>query len=115
MSDNPPIELEKFQVFYSVTRVVFKAKPEDALFLYYGNRQVAPPRYDLTLVAAQLLAADKAPASLAPEEQLKKASWREGRAAGKGGVVFWGILALVVVVLLAIISRLLPKSSPPTP
>jgi hypothetical protein len=113
--DNPPIELEKFQIFYSVTRVVFKAKPEDALFLYYGNRQVAPPRYDLALVAAQLLAADKAPASLASEEQLKKASWREGRTAGKGGVVFWGILAAVVVVLLAIISRLLPKSSPPTP
>ena len=33
---------------------------------------------------------------------------------GQGGVVFWGILALVVVVLLVIISRLLPKS-PPTP
>jgi len=33
--------------------------------------------------------------------------------AGQGGVLFWGILALVVVVLLFIISRLLPKSQPP--
>ena len=31
--------------------------------------------------------------------------------AGKGGVVFWGILAVVVVGLLFVISRLLPKAT----
>lgn len=111
--DNPPIELEKFQVFYSATRVLFKAKPDDAVFLYYGNPRASSPRYDLSLVAGQLLTADKSPALLASEEQLKKSSWAEGRTPGKGGVVFWGILALVVVVLLIVISRLLPKASQP--
>ena len=110
--DNPPIELEKFQLFYPASRVLFKAKPDDAIFLYYGNPRASSPRYDLSLVASQLLAADKTPASLASEEQLKKSSWAEGRTPGKGGVVFWGILALVVVALLIIISRLLPKASP---
>lgn len=112
--DNPPIELEQFQVFHPATRILFKAQAEDALFLYYHNPQVTPPRYDLSLVASQLLAADKAPAALASEEQLKKSSWAEGRVPGKGGVVFWGILALVVVGLLVVISRLLPKPQPPT-
>jgi len=112
-SDNPPIALEKFQIFYPATRVLFKAKLEDALLLYYGNPLVAAPRYDLSLVAGQLLAVDKTAASTAVEERLKKSSWRENQTAGKGGVLFWGILALVVVVLLIIISRLLPKSSPP--
>jgi hypothetical protein len=111
--DNPPIELEKFQLFYPATRVLFKAKSADAVFLYYGNPRVASPRYDLSLVAGQLLMADKATASLAAEQQLRKASWREQAIPGKGGVVFWGILAVVVVVLLIIISRLLPKSPPP--
>jgi hypothetical protein len=111
--DNPPIELEKFQLFYSATRVLFKAKPDDVVFLYYGNPHVASPRYDLSLVAGQLLAADKSPVALATEEQLKKSAWTEGRTPGKGGVVFWGILALVVVVLLVVISRLLPKASSP--
>ena len=111
--DNPPIELEKFQVFYSATRVLFKAEPANELFLYYGNPRVAPPRYDLSLVAGQLLAAEKSPAALAVGEQLKKSSWAEGRTPGKGGVLFWGILAVVVVALLVIISRLLPKSSSP--
>jgi hypothetical protein len=90
--DNPPIELEKFQAFYPATRILFKAQPAGALLLYYGNRRAAAPRYDLSLVAGQLLAADQSEA---------------------GGVVFWGMLAVVVVVLLIIISRLLPKSPRP--
>jgi hypothetical protein len=110
--DNPPIELEKFQAFYSATRVIFKAQPPDQLLLYYGNPQAASPRYDLSLVAGQLLAADQAEASLAAEEQLKK-SWSTGHRPGQGGVVFWGILAVVVFALLIIISRLLPQSPQP--
>ena len=70
--DNPPIELEKFTAFYPATRILFKAKPDDELFLYYGNPRVAPPSYDLSLVAEQLLAAEKNVASLSAEEQLKK-------------------------------------------
>ena len=111
--DNPPIELDQFQLFYPVTRILFKARPDDELFLYYGNPRVDSPRYDLSLVAGQLLAADKAVASPTAEQQLRKSSWREHEIPGTGGVVFWGILSLVVVVLLIIISRLLPKSPPP--
>ena len=112
--DNPPIELETFTAVYPATRVLFKAKADDELFLYYGNPRVSPPRYDLSLVAGQLLAADKTIASLAGEQQLKKPSWQESEVPGKGGVLFWGILAVVVVVLLIIISRLLPNSPPPS-
>jgi hypothetical protein len=111
--DNPPIELEKFQMFYAATRILFKAKPGDELFLYYGHRQAAPPRYDLSLVADQLLAAEKNVALLSGEEQLKKTSWRVGPAQGQGGLIFWAMLAVVVVVLLLIIARLLPKPPPP--
>jgi hypothetical protein len=108
--DNPPIALEKFQLFYPATRVLFKARSDAELFLYYGNPRVYAVHYDLSLVAGQLLSADKAIASHGTEQQLLKSSWREHEIPGKGGVVFWGILALVVVVLLVIISRLLPKS-----
>jgi hypothetical protein len=107
--DNPPIELDKFQAYYPAMRVLFKAQPADELLLYYANPQAASPRYDLSLVAGQLLAADQADAALAAEEQLKK-SWGEGHRPGRGGLVFWGMLAVVVVVLLIIISRLLPQS-----
>ena len=110
--DNPPIELEKFTVFYPATRVLFKANPDDELFLYYGNARVSAPSYDLSLVAGELLAADKKIASLSDEQSLQKTSWRDAQTPGKGGAIFWGILALVVVVLLVVISRLLPKPPP---
>ena len=112
--DNPPNELEKFAVFYQATRVLFKAKAGDELFLYYGNPRMSAPSYDLNLVAGQLLAADKTTATLAAEQQLKKSSWAESQTPGQGGVMLWGILALVVVALLVIIARLLPKASPPS-
>jgi hypothetical protein len=111
--DNPPIELEKFTAFYPATRILLKAKSGEGLFLYYGNPRVSSPSYDLSLVAGQLLSAEKVTASLSAEQQIKKSSWRENEVPGKGGFVFWGILAMVVVGLLAIISRLLPKSQPP--
>jgi hypothetical protein len=111
--DNPPIELEKFQTVYRATRLLFKAKPGDELFLYYGNPRVDSPRYDLSLVANQLLAAEKNVASLSAEEQLRKTSWRENSTPSQGGIFFWVILAVVVLALLLIISRLLPKSAPP--
>jgi hypothetical protein len=108
--DNPPIELGKFTAFYPATRVLFKAKADDRLLLYYGNPRVSPPSYDLNLVAGELLAADKVAATLGTEEQLKKSSWAESQTPGTGGILFWGILAVVVIGLLVIISLLLPKT-----
>ncbi len=108
--DNPPIELKDFQMFYPVTRLLFKTQTGDELLLYYGNPEASAPRYDLSLVAGQILAADKSSASLGAEMQLKQGSWNERQPTGRAGVFFWGALALVVVVLLALISRLLPKS-----
>jgi hypothetical protein len=113
--DNPPVELEKFTAYYPATRVLFKAKAGDTLFLYYGNPLVSAPSYDLSLVAGELLAADKDVVKLAAEEPLKKSSWAETRTPGTGGIIFWGILAVVVVGLLAVIGRLLPKTPPPSP
>jgi hypothetical protein len=109
--DNPPIALEKFTAFYPATRVLLKAKADDSLFLYYGNLNTAAPSYDLNLVAGELLIADKATATFGSEEQLKKSTWLQNQAPATGGVLFWGILAVVVIGLLATISRLLPKTS----
>ena len=111
--DNPPIELGKFTVSYPATRVLFKAQSAEGLFLYYGNARVSSPSYDLNLVARELLAADKTPATLGNEEQLKKSAWAENQKPGAGGGLFWGMLAVVVIGLLFVITRLLPKAQAP--
>lgn len=107
--DNPPIELENFQLFYAATRVLFKANPGDKLFLYYGNPGANPPQYDLSLISNEVLAASKADAALGAEERLKN-PWPRELQTGKSAVFFWAILSLVVLTLLVVIAKLLPKS-----
>ncbi len=111
--DNPQVELNSFQAFYPVTRILFKTQATGGFFLYYGNPQAASPDYDLSLVAGQLLSAGKNTATSSAEESFKQSSWHENALTRQGNMVFWGALALVVIVLLAVISRLLPKSQLP--
>jgi hypothetical protein len=109
--DNPPITLGAVQVHYAVARLLFKTADASPVFLYYGDPQAVAPRYDLSLVGAQLLAADKATPGLGAEEALKGQSFADTIAlAGRSGVLFWGMLVLVVIVLLVVIARLLPKA-----
>jgi hypothetical protein len=109
--DNPPIILGDVRGNYGATRLLFKAGADAPVDLYYGCASAGAPRYDLSLVGAQLLAADKATPALGAEEILKDQSLAETIAlAGHSGVLFWGMLALVVIVLLVVIARLLPKA-----
>lgn len=107
--DNPPLQLNEFRVYYPVSRLLFKTPPAGAIYLYYGNMNAAFPRYDIELVAQQLLDSEKADAMPGAEQLLQQPGLRE-KAAGKAGVIFWVVLVAVVIVLLFIVSRLLPKA-----
>lgn len=112
-SDNPPIELRDFRAYYPVTRVLFKAEPDPAqpIWLYYGNRDATAPHYDLTLVSGELLRAERSNVTVGLGENLSSSADRVGQTLTESGrYILWGALALVVIVLLAIMSRLLPKS-----
>jgi hypothetical protein len=111
--DNPPIELRDFRAYYSAARVLFKAEPDPAqpIWLYYGNRDATAPHYDLTLVSGELLRAERSNMIAGAEEGLSSSADRVGQTlTGFSRYIFWGTLALVVIALLAIMSRLLPKS-----
>jgi hypothetical protein len=111
--DNPAIQLENIRFFYPLTRILFlKQSLEGNTFLYYGNSKASTPDYDISLISSQFLAASKQVASLSAEEQVKETPWSEKPVAkNSAGIIFWGVLALIVLVLLVVISRLLPKSS----
>lgn len=110
--DNPPITLEQCKLFYPVWRIHFPTASE--AYLYYGNRRAELPRYDLSLISAQVLTVEQAPASLGAEERSGNAGWPERMPLmWRGGILLWTSLAVVVVGLLVIISRLLPKPPPP--
>lgn len=133
--DNPPIALGAATGAHAVTRLLFKTESAPVVAgresgttratgasapsfgrpveLYYGNAQVAAPRYDLALVASQILSAEKGVATLEPEEKAQADGWAATALAGaRGGWLFWGMLALVVIVLLVVVAKLLPKPPP---
>ncbi|MBI5382985.1 MAG: DUF3999 family protein [Opitutae bacterium] len=112
--DNPPLALGRVELHYPVTRVLCKTADAQSFELYYGNAQASSPRYDLSLVGAQLLAAEATKPALGPEESLQNRTLvRLIAFTGRGGVLFWCALAAVVLVLLVVIARLLPKPPPP--
>jgi Protein of unknown function (DUF3999) len=109
--DNPPLELERFKVYLPVTRLLFKAPPGATVELCYGNPKAVAPSYDLGLVAPQILAAAKSEATLTDADPTGLV--RQGSSGTTTSRVFIGVLALVVVVLILVIVRLLPKPANP--
>ena len=108
--DNPAIELHDFRGYYPVTRIIFASPKSQPVALYYGNEEAASPRYDAKLIAAQLLRSERTPAALGSQEILKSERTAE-TLTGSARYIFWGVLGIVVVALLILISRLLPKAT----
>ena len=59
-------------------------------------------------MAAQLLRSERTAAALGPQETLKSERVTE-MLTGSARYIFWGALGIIVVSLLVLISRLLPK------
>ena len=111
--DNPAITLHDFRGHYPVTRVIFKT-PSDStqpIWIYYGNSGAASPRYDVALIADQLLRAERTPATLGRQEDMHSKSERIIQTlSGSSLYIFWGVLGVVVIGLLVLVSRLLPRT-----
>jgi hypothetical protein len=105
--DNPPIALGTAQAVYPVARLVFKVAQTDGFTLAYGNPSASAPRYDLSLVAERLLTSSRNAAHL--DAGGEGAAARNPFAGLSGGYLFWGALGLVVVALLLVVAKLLPK------
>jgi hypothetical protein len=113
--DNLPLKIDRFQFHYPAARILFKASPEAETFLYYGNAKATYPRYDVVLIADRLLGVEKSDAALSSAESLRKPSWQDALPfRGSPGWLFWIVLGAVVLVLLLVIRRLLPKTETST-
>jgi len=105
--DNPPISLDRVQSFYPVVRLLGKTAGTQPVELIYGNDSAASPRYDVSLIAGQFLAAERHPAGLGAAQTSAPAG--NLLAGAHGGVIFWAVLAVVVILLLVVVAKLLPK------
>lgn len=103
--DNAPLALDGARLLLPSYRLRF-FHPGPAPRLLYGGQGVATPRYDLALLAPRLRAAAAREVALgAPPPPETSASPQ-----GTSRLVFWGVLGLAVIGLLALVARLLLKA-----
>jgi hypothetical protein len=76
------------------------------LRLVYGRDDLSPPQYDLALLATQLTGAAATEVTAGPEP----ARVAESEQVLMSPQVFWGVLIVAVLVLLALVVRLMRKA-----
>ncbi len=108
--DNAPFAPTKAEAVFPVSRLHFRATETAGCTLLYGKADSAAPRYDLQLAAPRLLAAPQHTATL---EAGTAGAGPQLSVFDLGGpaarYLFWAALAVVVVVLVWLVARLLPK------
>jgi hypothetical protein len=104
--DNSPLPLEPPTLYLPAARLRFVRGGEGPLTLVYGRPGLGAPRYDLALLAPRVLGAP------AVEVEPGAVDQRPARTTGPGAqrALFWGALALAVVLLLGLLVRLLRVS-----
>lgn len=106
--DNPPLELEDFTAHYAAPRVLFKSDAREETRIFYGNPRASTPRYDIALAAREFLDADALEAR-ASEESSDPRPWAfADKQSAWARALFWAVLALVTLALLAVIRKLVP-------
>lgn len=99
--DNSPLPLSRPRLHLDTWTLRF-FHPGGKLRLLYGSKGLGEPRYDLSLIAAQLDPAQALPVTLAPEPPAE----RTDDPARVPRSLFWGALVAAVAVLLLVLARL---------
>jgi hypothetical protein len=106
--DNQALPLSPPRLLLPAYRLRFFRDSETPCLLLYGQKNLAPPRYDLALLATRLVGA--------PAHEIAPGPERTAPPAATGTippVLFWVVLVLSVIVLLLIVARLVRQRSRP--
>jgi hypothetical protein len=109
--DNSALPLTGARLLLPSYRLRFYRRPGAAVRLAYGRSDLAPPRYDLALLAPQVLGVEAQELSAIPESS-------GGAAAHKEFIshrTFWIFLSSAVLVLVGLIVRLARKEDAALP
>jgi hypothetical protein len=106
--DNAPLPIAGARILLPSYRLRLFRGAGAHLRVFYGRTDLVRPQYDLALLAPQLLGTPAAEAALTPE---RAASASQTTAAFLSPRLFWGALAIAVVVLVGLIAHLLKKEA----
>ena len=108
--DNQPLPIEKATVILPSYAIRLFRRPDLPLRLVYGKDDIAAPRYDLQLLAPQLLGRVATEVAPGPELPFSPGGQPPG-APAVPPAVFWSALALAVIVLLTMVVRLVRRDA----
>jgi hypothetical protein len=108
--DNAPIQIDSAKIELDVTALVFKTTDPAPVHLYYGNTRAGSPRYDLRLVENDLTTVTPVLGKLESEEALSSSPAPDDSPSPRGTPWLWAALSVVVIGLIAVMAKLLPKS-----
>jgi hypothetical protein len=104
--DNAPLPIGRARILLPAYRLRLFRETNASLRVAYGRTDLSRPQYDLALLAPQLLGAPAIELSLDAEEPAGSARTIAALVSPR---LFWGALAVAVIVLLALIARLLKR------
>lgn len=107
--DNQPLPIEKATVLLPSYALRLFRRPDLPLRLVYGSDNLQAPRYDLQLLAPQLMGRRAEEVAPGPEQQ--SGSSGQDLAPAVPPMVFWSALGLAVVVLLGLVVRLMRRDT----
>jgi hypothetical protein len=105
--DNAPLPLDPPRLLLPANRLRFFYPAGGSLRLLYGQPGLAPPRYDLALLAPRLLGETAREIALGPEGASARRQDAEEDPSALERKLFWGALVGAVLVLLVILGRML--------
>jgi hypothetical protein len=100
--DNAPLPVVSARLLLPSYRLRFFRPEKNELRLVYGRDDLPPPRYDLSLLAPQVMGAPAREISASPE----RAGGAETSAPFVSPGIFWAFLSTAVIALLVLIVRL---------
>jgi len=105
--DNQALTLKPPQLLLPAYRLRFYRRAGTLVRLAYGRDDLAPPRYDLALLAPRVLGVTATEAVAAPAEAKAVSA---GPSMLTSPWLFWSVLGAAVLILLGFVARLLTKA-----
>jgi hypothetical protein len=96
--DDAPLTITTVCAQMPVRRIDFEYSPGENLAVYWGNPNASPPRYDLSMIAGQILSSQALPATLGTLE-------RTHEEASKTPKWFWWAAVVAGLIVAAVLAR----------
>ncbi len=109
--DNQPLPIQKATIMMPSYAVRLFRPADQPLRLVYGKDRVEAPRYDLQLLAPQMMGRIAEEVALGPERAAGGATTATSGIQVVHPAVFWSALSLAVLVLLGLVAKLMRREA----